>query len=452
MSSDAIIEVAHVSKLYHIYDSPKQRLSQLFARGGRKHYREFAAIRDLSFRVERGQTVGVIGRNGAGKSTLLQMICGTLTPTDGEINVRGRVAALLELGAGFNPEFTGRENVYIASALYGLSRQQVDARFDRIVAFADIGAFIDQPVKTYSSGMFVRLAFAVIAHVDAEILVIDEALAVGDVFFQQKCMRFLRQFQANGGTMLFVSHDTSAIVNLCRTALWLKKPSTSEYVMGDSDEVCKAYLRDFYAQQVQEEPRAGDAAPDLAAPAPAQPGAVSFTPDTLQPSVVQISGFNAGGESFGRGGGRFVDACFVNARGQRIDTARAGEPVAVRLQVRIDQQVVYPAFGITIKDRLGQFIISESTDQAFRSSRVVFAAGDLVTVEFAFRMPELLQGHYMVDIAFAEGQGHDHVQHHWIHDAIALSSLNGRLVQGICGLPELSLRLARTPVGAELPA
>jgi lipopolysaccharide transport system ATP-binding protein len=453
MSFDHVIEVGRVSKIYQIYDSPKDRLKQLLSRGRRQHYREFAAIRDLSFCVERGQTLGVIGRNGAGKSTLLQMICGILTPTAGDIIVRGRIAALLELGAGFNPEFTGRENVYISAAVYGLSRPEVDDRFDRIVAFADIGQFLDQPVKTYSSGMFVRLAFAVIAHVDADILVIDEALAVGDVFFQQKCMRFLRQFQARGGTMLFVSHDASAIVNLCRTALWLKKPSASDYVMGDADEVCKAYLKDFYAQQTQDEAPAAAAKPnrEVAAAAPLD-AAVTFTPDAIAPAVVQISGFNAGGESFGRGGGRFVDACFVNAGGQRVETARAGDPVAVRLQVRIQQEVVHPAFGITIKDRLGQFIISEGTDQAFRSASIVLAAGDLVTVEFGFRMPELLQGHYTVDIAFAEGLGHDHVQHHWIHDAIALTSLNGRLVQGICGLPELAVKLGRKPAGVEVPA
>jgi lipopolysaccharide transport system ATP-binding protein len=215
------ISVRGLSKCYQIYEQPEDRLKQallprlhrLAGRAGRRYYREFWALRDVSFDVRRGETLGVIGKNGSGKSTLLQIICGTLTPTSGEVQVTGRVAALLELGSGFNPEFTGRENIHMSGAVLGLTREQVDARFDDIVAFADIGAFIGQPVKTYSSGMYVRLAFAVIAHADADILVIDEALSVGDVFFAQKCMRFLRKFQQTG-TVIFVSNDASAEENL----------------------------------------------------------------------------------------------------------------------------------------------------------------------------------------------------------------------------------------------
>ncbi|HTD28442.1 MAG TPA: ABC transporter ATP-binding protein, partial [Xanthomonadaceae bacterium] len=200
------IRLHRISKCYQIYDRPESRLKQsiiprmqrLFGRPMSCYYREFWALRDISFEVRKGETLGVIGRNGSGKSTLLQIMCGTLTPTEGDVEVGGRVAALLELGSGFNPEFTGHENIYMSGAVLGLSRADVDARYEDIVAFADIGDFIGQPVKTYSSGMYVRLAFAVIAHADADILVIDEALSVGDVFFGQKCMRFLRQFQKKG--------------------------------------------------------------------------------------------------------------------------------------------------------------------------------------------------------------------------------------------------------------
>src|SRR5690606_32134565 len=181
--------------------------------------------------------------NGSGKSTLLQLICGTLTPTAGEIQVNGRVAALLELGAGFNPEFTGRENVYLNGAILGLSREEIDARLDDIFAFADIGEFVDQPVKTYSSGMYVRLAFAVIAHVDADILIIDEALAVGDALFTQKCMRFLRKFREHG-TLLFVSHDSHAVTNLCQRAIWLQQGRIVE--QGSAKEVSEAYLASLF--------------------------------------------------------------------------------------------------------------------------------------------------------------------------------------------------------------
>ena len=184
--------------------------------------KDFYALRDISFDVSRGETVGIIGRNGSGKSTLLQIIAGTLSPSEGQVSVRGRVAALLELGAGFNPDYTGRENAYLNAQLLGLSKSQVDERFEDIAAFADIGEFIDQPVKVYSSGMYVRLAFAVVAHVDADVLIIDEALAVGDAFFTQKCMRFLRSFMSRG-TVLFVSHDTGSVRNLCNRAIWLEK-------------------------------------------------------------------------------------------------------------------------------------------------------------------------------------------------------------------------------------
>src|SRR3990167_2532409 len=198
MSSETAIKITNLSKCYHIYDKPHDRLLQMLMRGRKQYYREFWALNDVSFEIKKGETVGIIGRNGSGKSTLLQMICGTLNPTKGQVETHGRIAALLELGSGFNPEFTGRENVYMNASVLGLSNEEIDARFDDIAAFADIGEFIEQPVKTYSSGMMVRLAFAVIAHVDADILVIDEALSVGDAFFTQKCMRFLRKFMEKG--------------------------------------------------------------------------------------------------------------------------------------------------------------------------------------------------------------------------------------------------------------
>ena len=215
--NDTVIQVQGLQKCFQIYNSPGQRLRQFLqprvqrwlGRNVQRYYREFWALRDVSFEIRKGQTVGIIGRNGSGKSTLLQMICGTLHPTAGHVEVRGRVAALLELGSGFNPEFTGRENVFFNAGVLGQSEERTREKFADIEAFADIGEFMDQPVKTYSSGMLVRLAFAVIAHVDADILVIDEALAVGDAFFTQKCMRFLRSFMQQG-TVLFVSHDTAA--------------------------------------------------------------------------------------------------------------------------------------------------------------------------------------------------------------------------------------------------
>ncbi len=207
MSSEVVIYAKDLGKVYQIYRKPIDRLKQMLFRGRRKFYDEYWALRGVDLEIRRGETIGIVGRNGSGKSTLLQMICGTLAPSQGELAVSGRIAALLELGAGFNPEFTGRENVFLAASVLGLTEQQIVGRFESIAEFAGIGDFIDQPVKIYSSGMYARLAFAVAAHVDADILIIDEILAVGDVAFTQKCMRFIRAFQERG-TIFFVSHDT----------------------------------------------------------------------------------------------------------------------------------------------------------------------------------------------------------------------------------------------------
>ncbi|KQZ96471.1 MAG: ABC transporter ATP-binding protein [Achromobacter sp.] len=230
MSSDSnVIRVDRLSKCYQIYDRPHDRLKQFVAPRVRNmlgrppvnYFREFWALRDVSFNVGRGETVGIIGRNGSGKSTLLQMICGTLMPTSGTVETHGRVAALLELGAGFNPEFTGRENVFLNAMVLGLSQSEVEQRFDEIAAFADIGQFIEQPVKHYSSGMYARLAFAVAINVDPDILVVDEALAVGDEPFQRKCFARIDAIKNRGATILFVSHSGAAIINLCDRAILL---------------------------------------------------------------------------------------------------------------------------------------------------------------------------------------------------------------------------------------
>jgi len=239
MSSDQAIRVSGLSKCYQIYEQPQHRLLQGLFRGRKQFFHEFWALRDVSFTVKKGETVGIIGRNGSGKSTLLQLICRTLQPTSGTVEFEGRVAALLELGAGFNPEFTGKENVYMNASVLGLSQEEITARYADIVTFADIGDFIDQPVKTYSSGMFVRLAFAVVAHVDADILVVDEALSVGDIAFQNKCMACLRRMTERGATILFVSHDLSTTQTICDRVVWLDGGRVAR--IGDPVQVSREY-------------------------------------------------------------------------------------------------------------------------------------------------------------------------------------------------------------------
>jgi lipopolysaccharide transport system ATP-binding protein len=223
MSSETVLSVQGVSKAYNIYEKPQDRLKQMLFRGRRKYYNDFWALRDVNFEVERGETVGIIGRNGSGKSTLLQIVSGTVTPTTGTVQVRGRISPLLELGSGFNGEFTGRENVFLNAAVLGLSREQTVQRFDEIAAFADIGDFMESPVKHYSSGMFARLAFAVAVHVDPEILIVDEILAVGDAAFQRRCMQKFYEIRDGGCTILFVSHDRYQVNTICQRALYLEQ-------------------------------------------------------------------------------------------------------------------------------------------------------------------------------------------------------------------------------------
>lgn len=242
MSSDISISVQNISKSFEIYAKPVHRLLQMLFAGRRCFYREFKALQNIDFDVRRGECVGIIGRNGAGKSTLLQIIAGTLRSSSGSCTLSGRVAALLELGSGFNPEFSGKDNVFLNAAVLGFSREQTEARYREILDFADIGDFIDQPVKTYSSGMLVRLAFAVQVMLDPDVLIVDEALAVGDIFFQQKCFARLKKLTSSGTTILFVSHDIALVKSLCSRAVYLKEGKLAAF--GPAAEVCDMYYND----------------------------------------------------------------------------------------------------------------------------------------------------------------------------------------------------------------
>jgi lipopolysaccharide transport system ATP-binding protein len=447
-SEDIAIRVTSLSKRYEIYDAPSDRLKQFvlprLQLAHRRYFREFWALQDASFEVKKGETVGIIGRNGSGKSTLLQMICGTLSPTSGEIQVNGRVAALLELGAGFNPEFTGRENVYMNGMVLGLSEDEIDARFDDIASFADIGEFIEQPVKTYSSGMSLRLAFAVIAHVDADILVIDEALAVGDTFFQQKCMRFLHNFQENCGSVLFVSHDTGAVVSLCDRAILLAAGSVS--YCGDTEHAIKIFLEELYADPARQlgyhgiEGELSDAAPEYSSEA----GSIRNRTHVFEGVMSQethyvVSKFRPNAERFGNGKASIIDAGFFENNNLNILAIKGGQTISFFIRVDVHKPVKYPAFGLMIKNSLGEYVFTEGTDLHFRQHDLLFRKGDLATATFTFMMPHLSRGTYMINVAFAEGQGDSHIQHCWLHDAIQLDVTSSRLAHGYCGMNDISM-------------
>jgi ABC-type polysaccharide/polyol phosphate transport system ATPase subunit len=259
-SDDIAISVRNLTKKYRIFGHPGERLKQALTFGLRRYHKEFTALRDVSFEIRKGETVGIVGRNGSGKSTLLQLLCGILKPTSGSVTVNGRISALLELGAGFNPEFTGRENVYFQGAVMGLTREEMNSRFDDIAAFADIGEFIDQPVRVYSSGMFVRLAFSVAVHVNPDILIIDEVLAVGDMIFQQKCFDLISKLQSQGVSIIVVSHNPYHIEGLCHRAALLRRGSLSSLlpakeIMSQYHEMCQEELS--HTPAIQDDNREG---------------------------------------------------------------------------------------------------------------------------------------------------------------------------------------------------
>lgn len=356
--SDWSIRVHRLGKNYQIYDAPRDRLKQfimpsltsLLGGVSRQYFREYPALRDISFDVKKGETVGIIGRNGAGKSTLLQIICGTLTPSSGSVETKGRVAALLELGSGFNAEFTGRENVYMNAGVLGLSREEIDARFDEIIAFADIGDFIDQPVKTYSSGMHVRLAFSVIVHVNADILIVDEALAVGDMYFQAKCMVHMKKLIASGVTILFVSHDTNAVKALCSRCVYLEGGTVSAY--GPTNGVLEVY----YGAAVKSRQQVGiNNSPPM--------GEVSQNLDQKRSNKVKEIAFTqrAAFHRIQNGMAEFLNVELLDESGKDVEAVEFGQKLVLRMTIQNNLDLICLAAGYHIKDRNGFDVIYSDT-------------------------------------------------------------------------------------------
>jgi lipopolysaccharide transport system ATP-binding protein len=482
LSEDTIIRAENLSKSYRIWSSPLARLRgplcrraaglPLLPRKSRERLRqqaesasrEFFALHDVSFEIARGESVGIIGRNGAGKSTLLQILTGTLQPTAGVVEVRGRTAALLELGSGFNPDFTGRENVRLNATLHGLSAGQIDARMEAILAFAEIGDFVDELVKTYSSGMLLRLAFAVIAHIDADVLIIDEALAVGDVFFVQKCMAFLRAFQEKG-VLLLVSHDPSSITALCDKAIWLHEGHARR--IGSPKEVTEAYLEAFFSDQAAAQPKrkparavqnlpavssgaepagAANALDADAAPQPVHDQRLVFLNHTQFRNDLELARFDPSTSSPGLGGGRIVEVVLEDDERRPLAWAVGGEVVTLKIVAECEEELASPILGFFLKNHLGQWLFGDNTylstlDQLDRHA----PPGTRLVARFRFQLPLLPAGDYTILAALADGSQESHVMHHWIHDALAFKALTSSVAGGLVGLPMLDVRLERSP-------
>ncbi len=402
------LRVEGVSKQYRIYEKPSHRLTETITRGRMKRHREFWALRDVSFALEKGTTTGIIGPNGSGKSTLLQIVTGTLEPTHGQVIYEGRVSALLELGAGFNLEFTGLENVYMNGALQGLSRSEIEALMPEIERFAEIGDFIHQPVKTYSSGMFVRLAFAAAISVRPDLLIVDEALSVGDAVFQHRCLRRIKQMQEQGATILFVSHDPGAIRALCSHAILLNAGNV--HAQGKPADVLNVYQK-----LIMEREEAYEQAE------PQENQADTTEIDELPPLRCEFR--------HGDGSAEILSAEILDERRQPADLVESGASLLARLRVRFQRDLERPVFGVLIRNQHGINVYGTNTEQKSVSIETV-ERGEIVEITFAFDC-WLASGYYAVSFAVHSLDG---VSYDWADGAAMFRVVNAELVEGIANL------------------
>ena len=390
-----MVLVQNVSKLYRLYRHPSDRIRELIPFPSRTLHQDFWALRDISFAVEKGETLGIVGPNGCGKSTLLQIVCGILQPTIGRVVTQGRVAALLELGAGFNPEFSGRENVFLNGEIMGLSRAHIERALPSITAFADIGEFFERPVKEYSSGMYVRLAFATAIHVEPEILVVDEALAVGDAVFANRCVRKFQELRERKITVLFVSHDLGLVKQLSDRAILLVGGRI--HAQGEPNQVINQYIGlVLERQRADQEPREGQL----------------------------TAGFRHGDRT-----SEILDVQLLDAGGARVKTVASGEPVRVRVRCVFHQAKSDPMVGLLIRNRIGMEVYGTNT----RVEQVAldeFEAGDELDLEFRFEC-WLAPQQYTLTVATqnADGSSHD-----WLDDVLAFEVVDARAVAGVANL------------------
>jgi len=393
------ISVSNLSKCYRIYDAPRDRLKQLVAprlqrlaaRSPRQYFREFWALKNVCMEVKRSETVGIIGRNGSGKSTLLQVICGILTPTSGSVATHGRIAALLELGSGFNPDFTGRENVYINGAVLGLTNREIDERFDDIAAFADIGEFIEQPVKTYSSGMLVRLAFAVNIVSNPEIMIVDEALAVGDMNFQAKCMTALTRIQKSGATVLFVSHDIGALKSLCSRGIYLERGTVKAF--GKAADVAEQYIRTMREELNAETRRFARASTEFAGEPQKKTEQNDQPIDECNAVLRRSDEFDKRVAPFryGSGGARVAYVELLNMSGQQIKLVDFNQEVRIRIHVE-----AFSTKNISVNFNIRDEKKISLTGCGFRQVEqepITTAIGGEYLIEYTLRLP-LQEGCY----------------------------------------------------------
>jgi len=432
-----IVRAEKLAKCFRIYRHPSDHLKELLSFGKRRHHEAFWAVKDVDVSIDRGICLGIIGENGSGKSTLLRMIAGVVRPTSGKVEVGGRVSALLELGAGFNPQFTGRENIYLYASILGFSDAQTRERIPSIEKFAEIGEFVDRPVKTYSSGMFVRLAFAVAIHMDPDVLIVDEALSVGDIFFQQRCIRRIQQLKHQGVTILFVSHDLDAVRSLADRVIWMDHGRI--HMEGKTEEIVSKYLAAMVTRgrkEIMEEEAMGkplESSEDLAL----DEEALARIPKFLEhiPNV---------DHRYGNGKAHVTGIGLYSSAGEPAGGVVQGDRVCVRISVEFRNDVEHPNVGFMMRNRLGQDVTG--TNVMFEGERLPAAkAGERLSVDFVMDLPFLQTGFYHFCPAVADGTLDQYEMCDWIDNAVALQMSNGESqIYGYVHLPcrvELNARL-----------
>jgi lipopolysaccharide transport system ATP-binding protein len=404
------VEFECVSKSYAIYASPGDRLKELFAFGRHSFHRDFWALRDLTFSIRRGEVFCIVGENGSGKSTALQLVAGIMQPASGTVRVGGRVSALLELGAGFNPEFTGRDNVYLNASILGLSKSEIDRRYKEIEEFADIGDFIRQPVKTYSSGMVVRLAFAVAINVDPEVLLVDEALAVGDTWFRHRCMRKVHELRARGITIVFVSHAVADVKAIGDRALWLEHGRAM--AIGDTETVLSGYL----AAMSEKEDRA-----ELQMPH-------SFATPAAVKTVYSIPNID---HRHGDGRAEILGIAILNAYEEPVHLMMPQSRVVIRISLRARQDLARPVAAFVLRNHLGLDFTETDTERE-GNSLPAMAKDDICTVDFHFDIPEFYPGAFSFSPSISDGGS----ACDWIDNAITVQMGRGEApIYGYIHLP-----------------
>jgi len=417
------VEFQGVSKSYAIYDAPGDRLKELLSLNRLKRHQDFWALHDVSFEVKRGETFCIVGENGSGKSTLLQMVAGILHPTSGTVGIYGRVSALLELGAGFNPEFSGRDNVYLNGSILGLTTRQIDQRYKDIAAFAEIGNFIDQPVKTYSSGMVVRLAFAVAINVDPEILLVDEALAVGDIYFRQRCMRKVHELRQRGITILFVSHAVSDVKAIGDRVLWLDRGRMID--VGEPDRVVSKYLA------AMTEKDSTYLLLKSATDPPPRRGGLMTAPEIVE-TIPNID------HRFGDGRAAIIGIAVLDEQGRTLPILEPGSRILVRISVRATADVALPIVGFMLRNQLGMdFSGTNTAREGYELAPL--QTGDVTTVDFYLDLPELYPAAFSFSPAIADGTLMGYQMCDWIDNAITLQM--GRSEAQVYGYLHLPCRV-----------